>query len=131
MSTVKLQAAVGTNDTHATMPRSWKLSPQERRDLVFLHSILIDQMDWFLVNLNQIVSESNGDVISSWLRRYVTDPSGEMKPLSKTLWDGCLADYRAERDQIIEQWWLENMGVQPCSDLQPVSGELFSPRGES
>jgi hypothetical protein len=131
MSKVKPQASACTNDNHSTVSRSRELSPKESRDLIFLHAILIDQMDWLLVNLDQIVSDSDGDIISSWLHRYVTDTSDEVKPLSESLWNGCLADYRVERDQIFEQWWLANMGVPPSPAFQPVLGELFSPGAES
>jgi len=131
MSTGKPQTAVCTNDNHSTRSRSLGLSPKESRDLLFLHSILIDQMDWLLANLNQIVTDSDGDLISSWLHRFLTDTSDEVKPLPDSLWNGCLADYRAQRDQIFEQWWLENMGIRPSSNFQPVFGELFSPGAES
>ncbi|MBL7006640.1 MAG: hypothetical protein ISR78_06140 [Spirochaetia bacterium] len=131
MSKVKPQASACTNDNHSTVSRSRELSPKESRDLIFLHAILIDQMAWLLVNLDQIVSDSDGDIISSWLHRYVTDTSGKVKALPEVLWDGCLADYRTERDLILEQWWLATMGCRSCPVIQPASGELFSPRGVS
>ena len=91
-------------------PRTKPLTAKERRDLVFLFSMLVDQMDWLLDNLQQITADSDGDIILSWLRVYVSDMSGEVNAVPQSLWDGGLADYCVQRDQLIEQWWLANMG---------------------
>lgn len=130
MNKTKPRTSVCPKDHYSATSRSRELSPKESRDLVFLYSIMIDQIDWLLANLQQIVSDSDGDIISSWLRRYVTDTSGEVSSLPDSLWNGCLADYRVQRDQILEQWWLTNMGCGPYSAIQPVSGELFPTRGD-
>ncbi len=91
-------------------PKPRRLCAKESRDLAFLFSLMIDQQEWLLENLQEIVADSNGDMIASWVRRYVTDQSGHVRALPDSVWDGCLADYRAQRDQIISHWWLENMG---------------------
>ncbi len=130
MTKTKPQVSACTNPPHSTTFRPRELSPKESRDLLFLYSIMIDQIDWLLANIHQIISDSDGDLISSWLRRYVTDTSGMLQAIPDSLWEGCLADYRLERDQSIEQWWFATMGCEPYPASQPASGELFLARGD-
>lgn len=94
----------------ATKENIDNLSPKEKRDLVFLFSLMADQRDWLLDNLKWIVKNSKGDVITSWLCQYVSDPFGYVEALPDSVWDGCLADYCGERDEITEKWWLTSRG---------------------
>lgn len=120
-------ASACTSSPHSTTFSSRKLSPKESRDLMFLYSIMIDQIGWLLTNVQQIIADSDGDLISSWLRLYVCDTSGVLNALPDSLWDGCLADYRLERDLCIEKWWLTAMGREPCTTVEPTPRELFHP----
>lgn len=96
--------------TPATRSRIRKLSAKEKRELAFLFTLMVDQQDWLLDNLKWIVKNSKGDIIQSWLCQYISDPFGYAEPIPEAYWNGCLADYRAERDQIIEQWYVASMG---------------------
>lgn len=93
-----------------TVPKPPGLTAKENRDLAFLFSLMVDQQDWLVRNLQKIVADSDGDIISSWVRRYITDHSGHLRALPDSVWDGCLADYRDQRDQLIRNWWMETMG---------------------
>ncbi len=97
----RLFPPMGPSDSN----RVAKLSPKEKRELVFLFSLMQGQVGWLVDNLKWIVKNSNGDVIASWLLQYICDPMGYAQPLDDSVWEGCLADYCGKRDEILDQWW--------------------------
>lgn len=80
------------------------LSAKEKRDLVFLFCLMAEQRPWLVDNLKWILKNNEGDLIASWLSRYMLDPLGYCEPLDDCVWLGCLADYYHRRNDILDEW---------------------------
>ncbi|HKL59072.1 MAG: hypothetical protein WC136_09520 [Sphaerochaeta sp.] len=101
------------------------LTAEGKREVIFLFSLMGDQRDWLADNMKWILKNNGGDIIASWLLQYIYDPMGYAQPLDDSVWEGCLADYRGKRDEILDEWRnMKHENGEDCAGNRFRQGEL-------